>query len=792
MGAVRAVARAELRSWRGIVVLGLLLGIVGGVVLAAVGLAERTRSAYPRLVAAVGLDDARVLIPIERDRVAAAVPALPGVAKAWVAGTWVARIDGPALRFVSVGAGRFHPSDFVRPAVVKGRAPHDGAADELLVSEPFAEASGIRVGEEITLRLLTPAEIGMFDVGFGEPDGGTARMRVVGIGRMPSWDGTLPQMFAAPAFARVHAADAGARAVFVRLTGTDPATRAAFAASLAAANAADGTPSELFGYIPPVPSFPTAEVDPAVRTAERVLVGGLAVFGVVLALGGLLVVGQGLLRHHAGRRATQQIELALGMTRAERLAARVLAASVGAAVAGVTGGAVAVAAGLLEPLGSQARFEPEPGFRAPWAIAIGGGLGLAALFLLLTAVTAAVAGTRPAPRPSAATARGITWGRRWPALLVGVRLAWRGRRGRGAGLPVTATVLGAAVAIAAIVATMTFGASLARLVETPSRFGHAGDLTLVDARTADLGALVADERVAAVDLVTTVPARLTRADARTAGAPPGAATRTDVYAYRSLKGDLPVETVSGREPAAPGEIGIGPRTANRLGVGVGDRIQVVHEVSGTRTLTVTGIVVVQPENLTPLGDAALVMPSELRSFTPGAPAASAHILAAPGQAQALFDELSQRLEIFPLEVPAEIRNLSDLLMLPEILAIVLALVAGAGVAHTLLTAARRNAHDVAVLAVLGGTPGQVRATLGVMAAATVLPALLLGVPLGLAVARVLWWEVATAIGVAGDLALPGPLLAAIVPAVLLAALLVALVPAERAARTPPATVLSAA
>jgi ABC-type lipoprotein release transport system permease subunit len=128
-------------------------------------------------------------------------------------------------------------------------------------------------------------------------------------------------------------------------------------------------------------------------------------------------------------------------------------------------------------------------------------------------------------------------------------------------------------------------------------------------------------------------------------------------------------------------------------------------------------------------------------------------------------------------------------MLPEILALVLAAVAGAGLGHTLITTCRRHAHDVAVLAVLGGTPGQLRASLGVMAAATVLPALLLGVPLGVALARVLWWQVATGIGVAGDVALPSGLLLAIGPAVLLGALLVALVPAERAARTPPATAL---
>jgi ABC-type lipoprotein release transport system permease subunit len=160
----------------------------------------------------------------------------------------------------------------------------------------------------------------------------------------------------------------------------------------------------------------------------------------------------------------------------------------------------------------------------------------------------------------------------------------------------------------------------------------------------------------------------------------------------------------------------------------------------------------------------------------------------PGQAGLLFAELSRDLEIFERETPDGVRNLADLLMLPELLALVLAAVAGSGMIHSLVTAARRHAQDVAVLSVLGATPGQVRATLAGMAGATVVPALVVGVPLGLGAARVLWWRVATATGVAGDVAVP-PRLLWIVPAVLFGALLLSVVPAGRAARTPPAVAL---
>ena len=80
LGAVLLVARAELRTrWRGLVGLGLLLGLVGGVVLGAVAVADRTDTAYARLASANGLADAQVLLPAAHATVFDAVPSMPGV-----------------------------------------------------------------------------------------------------------------------------------------------------------------------------------------------------------------------------------------------------------------------------------------------------------------------------------------------------------------------------------------------------------------------------------------------------------------------------------------------------------------------------------------------------------------------------------------------------------------------------------------------------------------------------------------------------------------------------------------
>ena len=141
-------------------------------------------------------------------------------------------------------------------------------------------------------------------------------------------------------------------------------------------------------------------------------------------------------------------------------------------------------------------------------------------------------------------------------------------------------------------------------------------------------------------------------------------------------------------------------------------------------------------------------------------------------------------------MPNEVRNLAEVLSLPKLLALVLAAVAVAGLVHAVLGTGRRHRRDLAVLAVLGATPWEVRATLAVAAAATVLPAVVVGLPLGLGLARVLWWQTATGVGVGGDLDVPVAMLVALGPLMLLSALLASVIPAVRTRRVPPAAVLA--
>ena len=361
---------------------------------------------------------------------------------------------------------------------------------------------------------------------------------------------------------------------------------------------------------------PRADGDPAARAAERTLVVGLTIFAAVLAAGGLLVVGQGLLRHHAAHRASQAVERALGLTPGERVAARLGAAAPAARRRRRCSRARSGwRPGTLQPLGSQARFEPEPGFRAPWEVAVGGALATALAFLALVAVAAALAGRRArgarAARPARAGPPGPALG---PEALVGLRLAVRGH-GRAVGVSA-----GAAVAVAGIVAALAFGSGIALLLSDPVRTGQAADLTLEDAEEVDVAKLVVDPRVAALAVTRSVAATARRRR-RAAGAGEHAAQGGGARRAR--------QRAAAR--TGPTEIALSPRIAARRGLNVGDTVTVVNRNGRPLPLTVTGTVAVVDDG-GHLGTSNVVTDAALGGLARTSPIVRAEIVAAPGQA----------------------------------------------------------------------------------------------------------------------------------------------------------------
>jgi ABC-type antimicrobial peptide transport system permease subunit len=133
--------------------------------------------------------------------------------------------------------------------------------------------------------------------------------------------------------------------------------------------------------------------------------------------------------------------------------------------------------------------------------------------------------------------------------------------------------------------------------------------------------------------------------------------------------------------------------------------------------------------------------------------------------------------------------MDDVRWLPVVLGGFLGLLALAAVGHSLATAVRRRAREVAVLRVLGMTRGQTRGVVVTQASLLAIIGLLFGVPLGLALGRTVWRTVAHSTPIV--YVPPTDVLAMVllVPGALIAANLLAVWPARRAARLRVAEIL---
>ena len=782
--AVRTVARTELRRrWVSMLVLGMVAGVVGAGVAGATAVARRTASAYDRLVAATHLDDARVLVfsdSVDTDR----ITRFPGVTESWQSQQVIGQLLGPQVAYVSVSSGPPRPDGLFTPVVLEGRAPRDDRAEEVLVPSALADEIGLEVGDRLPLKLLTPLEVTQFDTGFGRPDGPRIDFRVVGIARIArSWvGGGVGPVIGTPALQQRYADSQVGRTVLVRLAG-GPAGVPAFDERVRrlGEDEASGDAAQEFGTLQA--AYPTSQTDPEVTAAISTLVAGQVVFIALALLGGLLAVGQGLSRHHAAGSGEQQIEAALGLTRGERVLARVLPALLGATVAAVVTAGGALVVGLVEPLGPLRQYEPEPGWRPDWE-AVAFAAGQAALaFVGLAALTAArVVRTGAAASPSRGPAAGLSLlGRRAPAL-AGMAFALRGGHrslGSRGTVPVRATLAVAVLGVTGVVAVATFSHSLDRLATTPARYGWVADFAIIDSRPFDMADLSRDPRVEAIVDTSAVPVHI---DDR----------RMEGIALRPLKGEVPLTVVSGRLPAEDDEVALGSREALKLGAGVGSTVSIAtYDTEGTRTqrsLRVVGLVIV-PAVDDGLGQGAVLTARTLAAAGRSAAFTTALVDVRDADAQAMYRELASRLEMIPASQPAEVRNLVALGRLPLVLAVFFGALAMAVLVHSLVLTARRRAPDLAVLRVIGLTPAQVAGALVTMALTIGLVGLALGPALGLAVGRVVWGEVASGIGTASDPAVPWLVLVLSVPVVLVGTVLAAVLPARRAATLRPAAVL---
>ncbi len=811
--------RADLRrSLPSVVALVVLVAVLGGMTLATLAGARRTSTAYDRFVEEANPPELLVSPPgapgADPTPFYAAVADLPGVRGVRLLagvplvaqeGTTSERLVGP-LAGIGLLAALDANSDqegIGRPRMVAGRLPDPARAEEVLVSERFATAAGLEVGDRIDAVLVTSAQTETLEL--ASPDDGQAlRLVVTGIGVL--YDEVIPfsdlnslgSMMGTAALAAMSAdrMDWNFEAAQVDV---DPHhDLAALTASVdeLALRPEMGTGGPVFI------SDQRASVE-QVSDALQPLSVGLLVAAGAIAVVAVVVVGQAVGRVTRVGQEEVVAHRAIGLRPVDRVAfALARAACIGSlgALGAVT---VATLGSALFPIGVARPAEPHPGLRVDVPVLLVGGVVLA-LITALSALPASLLGLRSRVRSartsrlnSVASSGGLS-----PAAAQGVRFALLGGGARS--IPLRSTLAAVTFATTAVLATAAFGASLTALIETPERYGQGWD-RMIDGQfgPAPAGRIV--ERMRNVDEVRGI-AGGTYGDVLVDGVSvPG-------FDLEVLEGAVSVGIVEGRQARRTGEIVLGEETMDAIGLSVGDTAQ-VDVGSGPTAMQVTGRGVfphMQQGSFsrTGLGVGAQLPGGTLELFADiEVPSDYLHdgrlytfvMIDAGGDTAALdvaVDDLRASVEadgVFTVvrqdQQPTRIRDLDRVRVVPGTMAGVLAVVAVAALAHLLVTSVRARRAELALLRALGFSRRQLRAAVAWQASVVAIVAAALGVPFGIALGRLVWGWFEAGLHAAAPAETPWSWAVLTVPGMLLVANVVAAIPGRAAARTSPATFL---
>lgn len=794
MSAVWAWIRHDLRTRaRSLVLLAVLVALTTGVVLTAVAGSRRGGTAIDRLIdrtrpatvavlpneAGFDWDEVRALPGVEA---VARFPLVPftvdGVTEDGVGFAW---LDDTVMREIE------------RPVVLEGRLADVARDDEVVITHEFEDAYGKGVGDTVTIRLYTPAQVDQHYDPEGAPvyeaGGPVVEATIVGVVRAPWFSdsgaiagGSLtpsPGLFHEHPDSFLGTQDAVHINALVRLKGGAAAVPE-FRAQLADVS---GRRDIDFFYL-------AAEgkhvADVAGFEADALMVFALSAF-----VAALFLVGQSVARFVAGSTRDLQVLLSMGMSPRHVRGAATFAPTVAAIVGAVIGVGIAVAGSSRFPIGTAQPFEPSPGRHADLTV-----LAAGAVLVPLLVAAGAVLTSRRASRSLVADGGGrpsivaSLTARTGAPIPVSVGASFALDRGRGAqSVPVYPALVGSIVGVLGVVAALTFAAGVGDASDHPERFGQVAELqTFAGFNGNDvippvddvLSVLAADPDVVAVNN--------TRQGVVESGPIPIPAFVLDPI------GDMPVVLTEGRLPIAADEVTLAPRSAEDTGAEVGDTIEMVGSKS-TGSYTVTGIAFVPEGSHNSYDSGSWMRPDTYDDLIKGfkfhnldvvlrdgadPEAVLTRITAALAEA---FDVPTEQVAsvLAPLSPPPRLAELKELQRLPLFLAGFLALLAVAAVGHALATAVRRRRHDLAVLRALGVTRWQSAATVLVQATLLALVGLAVGVPLGFALGRTLWRSVADTTPIEYVPPFAVWALALIAPIALLFAILLAVWPSHRAA-----------
>jgi putative ABC transport system permease protein len=805
MTAIWMRTRSELRSHlAGVIALVLLVGLIGGVVVAAAAGARRTVTAYPRFLKAENAFDLVVNVfgrdpgAIENmDHQIQNLPQVRDSSLATIAKGYL-RIPGrkaPGNVFLIVSPDGNLGFTINRPKILEGRMLNPAATDELFPSLAVAQELGLRVGQTVQI-----AYGGLFSNVPQAPPGAPkpVTMHVVGIGAMPSMfqplaGGYLPGVLVSSGFASAYPKFLPRETdVVVALHGGET-TVPKFQSVI------QGIRSNLPPHLHVGINFTQASQTGGVQQATRATAVALWVLAILVGIAGLAIFAQALSRQTFIESIEYPTLKALGVSPAQLFTVGMIRV----ALIGIAGAVLAAIVGfLLSPLlptGIARVAEPHPGFALDGLMLGVGGVAVAVLTLLVGALPvwrAATAkwtalGTAAPRRPVRRGAAARAIGSFPPSGRAGVRMALDPGAGRTA-VPVRTAVFGAAITLVALASALAFGASLSHLETAPGLSGRTWDsLIFVGGNPAKKGS-EAQRLVSTIDGSRSVSAYSLGAliSARVANG------QVTVESLDPQRGDIEPALIEGRVPSASNEIALGSQTMQSANAHIGGTV-IVKAEGGQERLRVVGRIAMPNLffSFTRPGQGAAMTLPEVRRLGPRQARGNTGVFVryAPGAEVGAFVASLHRqfphIFIPPPPQSAQLSSLNEVGRFPLILAGILALMAVATLAHTLITSIRRRRQDIAVLKTLGFVRGQVSATVAWQATTLGVLSLLIGVPLGIVAGRWGWNVFADHLGVVPDAVIPGILLLIIAPATIVVANLLAVVPGRVASRLRPATVL---
>src|SRR5205809_7049997 len=303
MTAIWMRSRAELRTRLGsIVALSIIVGLIGGVVIAAAAGARRTLTAYPRLLQAENAMDLVVDVTGRNHddvrRILDEVRHLPGVADSAQVSLAKGSLKIPGRKKPGDVFALVSPDGFgvtVNAAkILEGRMADPSSTDEIVPSNAVASDLGLHVGETVQLvygGLFTSQNP---DPNFVKPK--PVPVRVVGIGAYPNMfqplaGGYVPGVVFSPGFAEAHPDympkhDISATIVLKPGVGAE-----AFRQRVVALR--DTLPEHARAGV----SFTTAGQTVGVQQTTRAQSVALWILALLVAVSGLAVFGQALARH---------------------------------------------------------------------------------------------------------------------------------------------------------------------------------------------------------------------------------------------------------------------------------------------------------------------------------------------------------------------------------------------------------------------------------------------------------------------------------------------------------------